>query len=274
MAAEVGVWDEAPSAEVTATLCASAVALWGGRLPDEALTEARTRHALLSERAAAAGDDTAIDQLRDVHGSVAGGGTDIVGVATTTAAALARAVQQARDGHVADGHHLVTFAALDAVARADGLDVSDVVRASAISAVAAARLTRVFATCGTLPAGRADVTVATVAAGLAVGLVCQGDDETRLAHTLGVLASCSAATGPAPTSGDGWTLVLAKAAGNAVLAHLLVARGFSSNPRALEAGRGLLRALTGAVPAPELEALVDLTRRPPAGVASDAGVDR
>lgn len=275
MAGDTGVWDEVPSAEVTATLCASAAALWDRELPTQIAAGTAQLLSGLVGLARAGWGHPSVTQLLEIHGvdtatapaaDQPAGRTAVIASAIGSGASVARALRRpgAAPDRVGD-HHIVAFAALDAVACAEGLGSREVLRAHAICSAVATSLGEIFDRTGSLEPRRSRATVAALAAGVGVGLLRFGPEGGRLASTVGLLASCSLATGPVPSSGDGRTLVLAKAAGNAVMVPLLVEGGFTANPRALEAGRGLLRALTGAVPAAELTGVVaDLALHPPA----------
>lgn len=247
-----GVWDAAASAEVTAELCASAATLWTATLPAEVATAAAGSLARMVTWAARGRGDPVVRQLTEVYGHPdADGGVlaaqdpIVSAIATGIGVARASGITQATSR---DAAQLVSFAALDPLARSLDADGREVLRAHAVATSLAAPLQRVVDELG-VEHRRSQTTVASIVAGLAAGSLRLGPDEDALARVVGLLASCSLATGPVPEGDEAWALVVGKAAGNAVLAVSLIERDFSANPRALEGARGLLRALSGTLPA-------------------------
>jgi hypothetical protein len=247
------VWDADGEVAVTTALCAAGCRLWTAQLPDAVVRATAASMARIANAAVDGMGDPSVADLLEVSGYPRGAAPDQrardpITLATVGGYAAALALERAL-GHLDAGElvHLVVGAALDALGATEDLAPANLSHAHAVACGLAPTLQGVFDDLGIAPR-RTAATTALLVAGVATVLVRRGPDPAAMARVVGLLASCSAGTGPVPSGGRALALVVGKGAGDAIRAEFLVARGFTTNPTALEAARGLFRALGDAHP--------------------------
>jgi len=246
-----GIWSDVEVAPLTELL----VQL--GRTVRSAFTDERdvddVRARAMELRAAAATEQACVranDLVTAARGASAGDlrtvATDAVASALLLGSAVAfgGAADEAADPEVSARRSAsaIALAALEAM----GATETDVLAAVVVAEAVAGRLSSVLADCG-VPTSRTVLPAATLAAGVAVGIASDLDDGALL-RALGLLVSCVVGQGPAAATRDARALAIGRAAGDVVLVLALSRGGFSANPRALEAPRGLIDALSGQTP--------------------------
>ena len=266
---EPGVWDADHGPAVTAALCAGVRSLQA----DPRRTGVDGHEVLRRSAGLLAQVERQAERIRPglAHGYEAGDVTDPVVLATATGLTLGAEVVDRPDPM--GRWQVIAVAALDAVGMSDDtVTLGDLASVLSATLAAAPALQRVFEHAGSQRASDAWITVGALATGVGVGLLTGPDDDERLSRIVGLVASCSAATGPSAFGGDAEAVLLGRAAGNAIMCARLVDTGFSVNSRTLEAPRGLLRSMTGSVPSDdataELRALMEV-----AAVASGRPTD-
>lgn len=147
----------------------------------------------------------------------------------------------------------IAFAALGGTAS----DEDRLIAAVDAAEVLAGRIRALLVAGGTVAHARAELPAAVLGAGLAVGLLVS-DDEDVLERAFGLMVSCVVGQGPPAATRDARAFAVGRAAGDLRLVLALAGASFTANPRALEAPRGLIDALTGSAPAPELIGLLEV----------------
>lgn len=274
-----GIWSDVAVAPLTELLVRLGRTTRAAFVADRAADDVQARVAEF--RAGATGEGAprrALDLVLAACGTVAGDpavvGTDPVASALLrgAAAALGGASDTPSDPAMSarSAASTIALAALDgAVIGEEGLIASVVV-----SEAVAQRLLAVLVDCG-VPPVRASLPAATFAAGVAAGIASDVEDEALL-RALGLLVSCVVGQGPAAGTRDARALAIGRAAGDVVLALGLARAGFAANPRALEAPRGLIDALSGQAPGPDHTAGFEASAgsRVPSGTPAANAADR
>lgn len=274
-----GIWSDvavAPLTELLVRLARSAHAAFleqAARARGADGADLEDVEARVAELHAAVTADGARTRALDLVRAARGTGADLPGAddpmadeTDVVAHALLRGAAAVLDGaadEVADPAVSARLAA-SAIAVAAG-DRNGVVHAGLLAAVVVAEavaepLCAVLADAG-VPAARTTLPAATLAAGVAVGIATELEEDALL-RALGLLVSCVVGQGSAASTRDARALAVGRAAGDVVLVLALAAAGFTANPRALEAPRGLIDALSGQAPGPERAARLESATGP------------